>query len=47
MSGSPRCRNDLVRRHFADPRQAWDEALRNDGGIGQLANALRPISIRR
>jgi hypothetical protein len=36
--------NDLVRRHFADPRQAWDEALRaNDGGIGQLANALRPI----
>jgi hypothetical protein len=36
--------NELVRRHFADARLAWDEVLRpNDGGISNLANALRPI----
>jgi hypothetical protein len=36
--------NDLVRRHFADPKKAWEEALRpNDGGISYLADALRPI----
>ena len=36
--------NELVRRHFSDPRMAWDEVLRpNDGGITHLANALRPI----
>jgi hypothetical protein len=37
-------KNELVRRHFVDPRLAWDEVLRpNDGGISHLANALRPI----
>lgn len=36
--------NELVRRHFANPKTAWDEALRpNDGGITQLSGALRPI----
>ena len=36
--------NDLVRRHFADPALAWDEALRaNDGGIGHLAAAIAPV----
>jgi hypothetical protein len=36
--------NDLVRRHFADPARAWDEALRpNDGGITYLAEKLRPV----
>jgi hypothetical protein len=36
--------NELVRRHFANPTLAWDEALRpNDGGISFLANTLRPI----
>ena len=36
--------NELVQQHFVDPRQAWDEALQpNDGGVSQLAKALRPI----
>jgi hypothetical protein len=36
--------NELVRRHFADPRQAWEQALApNDGGIKNLANAVRPV----
>ncbi|GGC40139.1 virulence factor [Siccirubricoccus deserti] len=36
--------NPLVRKHFADPAKAWDEALRpNDGGIGHLAAALAPV----
>lgn len=36
--------NDLIRTHFADPAQAWDAALSpGDGGIGYLAEALRPV----
>jgi hypothetical protein len=35
---------ELVRRHFADPQRAWDEALRpNDGGISHLAASLAPV----
>ncbi len=36
--------NDSIRAHFADPRRAWEEGLRaNDGGIGYLAERLRPV----
>ncbi|CAK0774081.1 conserved hypothetical protein [uncultured Gammaproteobacteria bacterium] len=36
--------SDLVRRHFRDPAQAFDQAMRlNDGGIGHLAMALEPV----
>ncbi|WP_149541236.1 virulence factor SrfC family protein [Siccirubricoccus phaeus] len=36
--------NPLVKKHFANPAKAWDEALRpNDGGIGHLAAALAPV----
>lgn len=36
--------NDEAQRHFADPAQAWDEAMRlNDGGISHLAARLRPV----
>lgn len=36
--------NALVRRHFADPARAFEEAMRlNDGGIGHLAAALAPV----
>lgn len=36
--------NELIRRHFADPARAWDAALSpGDGGIGYLAQALRPV----
>ena len=36
--------NDLIRAHFADPARAWDAALApGDGGIGYLAEALRPV----
>ena len=36
--------NGLVRAHFADPARAWDAALSaGDGGIGYLAEALRPV----
>ena len=36
--------NDSIRAHFADPRRAWEEGLReNDGGIGYLAGQLRPV----
>ena len=33
-----------VRRHFANPAKAWDEAFRpNDGGVGYLVNCLTPV----
>lgn len=36
--------NALVKKHFADPATAWDQALApNDGGIGHLAGALAPV----
>jgi hypothetical protein len=36
--------NESVRAHFADPERAWLEALTpNDGGIGYLAESLRPV----
>ena len=36
--------NDSIRAHFADPLRAWNEGLReNDGGIGYLAEQLRPV----
>ncbi len=36
--------NALVRAHFADPARAWEAALSpGDGGIGYLAEALRPV----
>jgi hypothetical protein len=36
--------NDDVRRHFADPAQAWDEAFRaNDGGVAHLVKSLIPV----
>lgn len=36
--------NALVRAHFADPARAWEAALSpRDGGIGYLAEALRPV----
>ena len=34
----------LVRRHFADPGRAWDEAMTlNDGGVTFLATRLAPV----
>ncbi|NDH64483.1 MAG: virulence factor, partial [Alphaproteobacteria bacterium] len=36
--------NDDVRRHFADPSRAWDEAFRaNDGGVAYLVKSLIPV----
>jgi hypothetical protein len=36
--------NDDVKRHFANPEAAWDAAMAlNDGGIGFLAERLRPV----
>ncbi len=36
--------NALVQAHFADPARAWEAALSpRDGGIGYLAEALRPV----
>ncbi len=36
--------NEDVRRHFADPGQAWDAALKlNDGGIAYIAEKLGPV----
>ena len=36
--------NDDVRRHFADPARAWDEAFRaNDGGVSWLVKSLIPV----
>jgi hypothetical protein len=33
-----------VRRHFAHPAKAWDEAFRpNDGGVAYLVNSLIPV----
>jgi len=33
-----------VRRHFADPAKAWDEAFRaNDGGVSYLVQCLTPV----
>ncbi|MGD9880712.1 MAG: virulence factor SrfC family protein [Reyranella sp.] len=33
-----------VRRHFADPARAWDEAFRpNDGGVSYLVRSLIPV----
>ncbi len=33
-----------VRRHFADPAKAWDEAFRpNDGGVAYLVKSLTPV----
>jgi len=33
-----------VKRHFADPARAWDEAMRlNDGGVSYLAERLAPV----
>ena len=39
--------NELVRKHFSNPEEAWDAALLpNDGGISRLANALAPVCVR-
>ncbi|MEI7874766.1 MAG: virulence factor SrfC family protein [Alphaproteobacteria bacterium] len=36
--------NPEVRRHFADPARAWDEAFRaNDGGVAYLVKSLTPV----
>lgn len=36
--------NEDARRHFADPAEAWDAAMRlNDGGIGLIARRLEPL----
>ena len=36
--------NAEVRRHFADPARAWDEAFRaNDGGVAYLVERLIPV----
>jgi hypothetical protein len=36
--------NEDVRRHFADPARAWDEAFRaNDGGVSYLVRTLIPV----
>jgi hypothetical protein len=36
--------NTEVRRHFADPAKAWDEAFRaNDGGVAYLVKCLTPV----
>ncbi len=35
---------ELVERHFADPKGAWDPCLAfNDGGITRLASSLAPV----
>jgi hypothetical protein len=36
--------NAEVRRHFADPARAWDEAFKaNDGGVSYLVKSLIPV----
>jgi hypothetical protein len=36
--------NDDVKRHFAQPMRAWDEAMKlNDGGVTYLIGALAPL----
>ena len=36
--------NPEVRRHFADPARAWDEAFQaNDGGVAHLVRSLTPV----
>jgi hypothetical protein len=36
--------NELVRRHFDNPEEAWTEAFRpNDGGISHIVRRLTPI----
>ena len=36
--------NEMVRRHFRDPAEAWDEAFRlNDGGVSYLARSIAPV----
>ena len=36
--------NPEVRRHFADPARAWDEAFKaNDGGVSYLVKSLIPV----
>src|SRR6266446_1578803 len=36
--------NADVRRHFADPARAWDEAFKaNDGGVAYLVKSLTPV----
>ena len=36
--------NTEVKRHFADPAKAWDEAFRpNDGGVAYLVKCLTPV----
>ncbi len=36
--------NELVKRHFDNPQEAWDAAFAlNDGGITYLAEKLRPV----
>lgn len=36
--------NEDVRRHFANPALAWDEAFRaNDGGVAHLVKSLIPV----
>ena len=36
--------SELVARHVADPRRAWDAAMAlNDGGIGYIRDKLRPL----
>ena len=33
-----------MRRHFADPARAWDEAFKaNDGGVSYLVKSLIPV----
>jgi hypothetical protein len=34
-----------IREHYGDPGAAWDAMMQlNDGGIGRIASALRPVS---
>lgn len=36
--------SELVARHFANPREAWDAAMKlNDGGIGLIRSRLQPL----
>lgn len=36
--------NEIVRRHFENPEESWNEAFRiNDGGISHLVRRLTPI----
>jgi len=36
--------NEEVRRHFANPARAWDEAFKaNDGGVSYLVQSLIPV----